>query len=123
VNTLEANIRERGAMDKLISDCDKAEMSNRVKDILRALYISSWYSEPYHQKQSFAENRYATIKTAANRVMNFSGSPANTWLLALNYVCLLLNHPASNAIGWKSSLQFLTGQKPDISKFLHIAFY
>ena len=31
VNTLEDNIRERGAMDKLISDCAKAEMSNRVK--------------------------------------------------------------------------------------------
>jgi hypothetical protein len=41
VNTLEDNIRESGAMDKLISDCAKAEMSNRVKDILRALYISS----------------------------------------------------------------------------------
>jgi hypothetical protein len=77
-------------------------MSSRVKDILRALYISSWYSEPYNQNQNFAENRYDTIKTAANRVLNFSGASANTWLLALDYVCLLLNHLASNAIGWKS---------------------
>jgi hypothetical protein len=30
VNTLEDNIRERGAMDKLISDCSKAEMSEQV---------------------------------------------------------------------------------------------
>jgi biotin synthase-like enzyme len=33
VNTLEDNIREWGAMDKLISDCAKAEMSERVKQI------------------------------------------------------------------------------------------
>jgi hypothetical protein len=57
VNTLEDNIRERGAMDKLVSDCAKAETSNRVKDILRALCISKWYSEPYHQNRNFAENK------------------------------------------------------------------
>jgi hypothetical protein len=58
VNTLEHNIRERGAMDNLISDCAKAETSERIKHILRALCISSWYSKPYHQNQNFAENRY-----------------------------------------------------------------
>ena len=42
VNTLENNIRERGAMDKLISDCAKAEMSEHVKQILRELCISAW---------------------------------------------------------------------------------
>jgi hypothetical protein len=34
VNTLEDNIREQEAMDKLTSDCAKAEMSERVKQIL-----------------------------------------------------------------------------------------
>ena len=62
VNTLEDNIRERGAMSKLISDCTKAEMSEGVKQIFCALVISAWYSEPYHENQNFAENRYATIK-------------------------------------------------------------
>ena len=66
-------------MDKLISDCAKAEMSNRVKQILGALCISSWYSEPYHENQNFAENRYGTIKAATNRVMNLSGAPSNNW--------------------------------------------
>jgi septum formation inhibitor MinC len=87
VNILEDNIRERGAIDKLISDCAKADMSERVKQILRALCISSWYSEPYHQNQNFAENRYGTIKAATNRVKHFSGAPASTWLLALINVC------------------------------------
>jgi septum formation inhibitor MinC len=54
VNTLEDNIKEQGAMSKLISDCAKAEMSERVKQILCALVISSWYSEPYHENQNFA---------------------------------------------------------------------
>ena len=79
VNTLEYNIRERGAMDKLVSDCAKAEMNLRVQQTLRALFISAWYSEPYHENQNFAEKRYGTIKATTNRVMNRSGVPANTW--------------------------------------------
>jgi hypothetical protein len=55
--------------------------------------------------------------------MNFFGAPSNTWLLALCYVCLLLNHLASDALGWKSPEQVLTGHRPDISKFLHFSFY
>ena len=55
VNTLEENIRRRGAMDKLLSDSTKNETSKKVMDILRAYHISNWYSEPYHQNQNPAE--------------------------------------------------------------------
>ena len=48
VNTLEDNIRRHGAMDKLLSDSAKTEISNKVMDILRAYHISNWHSEPYH---------------------------------------------------------------------------
>jgi hypothetical protein len=123
VNTLEDNICERGAMDKVISDCAKAEMSERVKQILCALCISAWHSEPYNENQNFTENRYATIKATTNRVFNLSGVPADTWLPALMYVCLLLNHLVSSALGWKTPIQALTDQTPDISKFLTFSFY
>ena len=46
VNTLEDNIRFRGAMTRLISDYAKVEISNKVKDILRMYHSSSWNSEP-----------------------------------------------------------------------------
>jgi hypothetical protein len=39
VNSLEDTIRKLGAMDKLISDCAKAEMSERVKKFF-ALFVS-----------------------------------------------------------------------------------
>ena len=46
VNTLEDNIRRRGAMDKLLTDSAKTEISNKVMDILRAYHISNCHSEP-----------------------------------------------------------------------------
>ena len=63
VNTLEDNIRRRGAMDKLLSHSAKTEISNKVMDILRAYHISNWHFEPYYQNQNRAEWRYWTIKS------------------------------------------------------------
>ena len=61
VNTLEDNIRKRGAIDKLISDRSQVEISNRVLNIIRGYVIDSWQSEPHYQHQDFTERRYATI--------------------------------------------------------------
>ena len=54
VNTLEENIRFRGAMSKLISNYVQVEISNKVKVILRMYHNSSWHSEPYHQNQNLS---------------------------------------------------------------------
>ena len=50
---LEENIRERGAMDCLISDGAKSETSAKVVDILRMYKCSNYMSEPEHQHQNF----------------------------------------------------------------------
>ena len=120
VNTLDDNIRRRGAMDKLLSDSAKTEISNKVMDILRAYHISNWHSESYHQNQSPAEWRYRTIN---NTVMNRSGAPANCWLLCLIYVCYLLNHIVCSALDGKIPLFALTGITPDISIIFLFTFY
>ena len=49
VNTLEDNIRRRGAMDKLLSDSAKTEISNKAMEILRAYHISNWHLSPTTQ--------------------------------------------------------------------------
>ena len=123
VNTLEDNIRRRGAMDKLLSDSAKNEISNKVMDILRAYHISNWNSEPYHQNQNPAEWRYRNIKSWTNTVMNRSGATANCWLLCLIYVCYLLNHIDCTALDGKITLLALTGITPDISIILLFTFY
>ena len=123
VNTLEDNIRRRGAMDKLLSDSAKPEVSYKVMDILRAYHISNWHSEPYHQNQNPAEWRYRTFESWTNTVMNRSGAPTNYRLLCLIYVCYLLNHISCTALHGKIPLLALTGIAPDISIILLFTFY
>ena len=62
VNTLQDIIRSRGAPTKLISDSAQVEISNKVQDILRYLFIEDWQSEAYHQHQNLAERRHQDVK-------------------------------------------------------------
>ena len=123
VTTLEDNIHRHGAMDKLISDSAKNEISHKVKDILRAYNINGWQSEPYHQNQNPAEWMYRTIKAWTNTIMNRTGDPAHCWLLALQCVCYILYHISTASLGGQVPLQVLYGVTPDISILLLYTFY
>ena len=61
INTLSDNIRKRGAMDTLISEEGKYEIFKRATDLLHSLFIQDYQSEPYHQHQKKAENRFRDI--------------------------------------------------------------
>ena len=123
INTLSDNIRKRGAMDTLISDGGKYEISKRVTDLLRSLFIQDYQSEHYHQHQNKAENRFGLAKRYTNTVMNTSGCPAFCWLLCLQYICVVLNHLASPTLQGICPVQALEGTTPDISFLLHFSFY
>jgi hypothetical protein len=122
VNTLEDNIRDRGAPTKLISDRAQVEIGKKVLDILRTLVIAAWQSEPHQQHQNYAENRWESVKNSANRVMDRVGAPAFVWLLCLQYVCFLLNH-AYNETARGVPLTLLLGVTVDISVLLRFYFW
>ena len=123
INTLSDDIRKRGAMDTLISDGGKYEISKRVTDLLHSLFIQDYQSEPYHQHQNKAENHFGLDKCYTNTVMNTSGCPACCWLLCLQYICVVLNHLASPTLQGICPVQALEGTTPDISFMLHFSFY
>ena len=123
VNTLEDNIRYRGAMDKLVSDMAQEEISKKVKDILRNYRIKDWQSEPYHQHQNFAERKYQMIKSYVNTIMNRTGAIPETWLLCMKYVCFLHNHLAAESLNWRTPYEMLTGSTPDVSVLMQFHFW
>ena len=123
INTLSDNIRKRGAMDTLISDGGKYEMYKQVTDLLHSLFIQDYQSEPYHQHQNKAENRFGLAKRYTNTVMNTSCCPACCWLLCLQYIYVVLNHLASPTLQGICPVQALQGTTPDVSFMLHFSFY
>ena len=122
-NTLDDIIRQRGAMEKLISDSAQTEKSREVKEILRAYCIQDWQSEAHMQHQNFAERRWQDVKRLANTVMDRQGVPRSAWLLVLKYVCFIMNRMAVRSLGWRTPLEKLTGHTPDISVLLRFTFW
>ena len=114
-NTLWDTIRKRGAMSKLITDMAKSEISQKVKSILRALVIEDWQSEPYHEHQNPAERKYQQVKSKTNQILDFTGAPPSTWLLAMTFVCFILNRLSSDSLGGLTPMCSLTGNTTDIS--------
>ena len=123
MNTLQDVIRERGAPNKLISDSAQVEISGKVKDILRYLFIQDWQSEPYHQHQNPAERCYQDLKRTTNRLLDRTGSPPELWLLALKCTAFLLNHVATDSLNGRIPLGVLNGTTPDISMLLRFQWY
>ena len=99
------------------------EISNKVHDILRYLFIEDWQSEPYHHHQNPAERRYQDIKRTANRLMDRTGSPPSLWLLALKYTAFLLNHTSCPSLDKAIPMTVLSGVTQDISILLHFRWY
>ena len=123
INTLSDNIRKWGAMDTLISDGGKYDISKGVTDLLHSLFIQDYPSEPYHQDQNEDENCFGPAKRYTNTVMNTSGCRACCWLLCLQYICVLLHHLASPTLQGICPAPALQGTTPDISFMLHSSFY
>ena len=116
-------IRRSGAMDRLISDNAKAEISKKVKDILRMFVIDDWQSKPYKGNQNFAERGWRDTKAKVNNLLNYTGATSEVWLLALAYVCFVQNHTAIKSLRWRTPAEWLLGYTPDISVLLQFEFW
>ena len=121
--TLSDKIRKWGAMDTLISDGGKYDISKGVTDFLHSLFIQDYQSESSHQDQNKTENCFGPAKHYTNTVMNTSGCLACCWLLCLQYICVVLHHLASPTLQGICLVQALQGTTPDISFMPHTSFY
>ena len=66
------HIRKYGAMDRLISDNAKAQISRRVEEILNLLQVRDQTSEPYNKNQNYAERVWGDAKRRTELILNFS---------------------------------------------------
>ena len=123
INTLSDNIRKWGAMDTLISDGGKYDISKGVTDLLQSLFIQDYQCESYHQDQNKTETCFGPAKRYTNTVMNTSGYLACCWLLCLQFIFVVLHHLAPPTLQGICPVQALQETPPDVSFMPHTSFY
>jgi hypothetical protein len=77
-SALMEEIRKHGAINRLISDSTKTEVSARVKEILSTLVIGDWQSEPHNQHQNPAERGWTDTQEWSNIQLNIFGRSLGT---------------------------------------------
>ena len=83
----------------------KYDITKKVADLLRSLFINHYESEPYHQHQNKAEQCYAVVKRYINTLMNLTG--ARSLLAIMSFVCPQpFACTASPALGGLTSKKF-----------------
>ena len=108
-------------MDKLISDSDQSDISNRVNEMMRALLIDDWKLEPCYLHQNFSERRHQNAKRQTNTLLDVIIVPPCAWLTSMIYVCFVLNHSYSATIK-NITMTAATGSTCDISSLLRFHF-
>ena len=78
-----------------------------------------WQIEPNYQHQNFNERRYQTVKLLTNTILDRTGDPAYTCLLALLYVWVLLNYKNTSVING-IPINKDTGSTTEISPLLRV---
>lgn len=75
------------AMNCLISDNDKAELSSAIKNILCQFQITAQQSEPYYQNQNPAESFIQCVESLVRTLMHCTGSSSSLWILCTSVLC------------------------------------
>ena len=119
--TFEDFIRQHGAPVGLVSDNAKAEMSQRIKDLLRMYLVKDRQSEPHYQHQDPIERHIQNVKRISQNIMDRTGCPAKFWLLCFLFVISLLNCLVNKNGEIPKSL--VTGEVTDVSPFLTFHFW
>ena len=123
VRVLHDNIRERGAMDKLISDRAQSQIGKKAVETFRTFAIKDGQSEPHHQHQNPTERHWQNAKRNTEVIMNRFGCPPGAWLLALLYVVFIMNRISWEALNYLTPFTILHGYTNDISILLLFWFW
>ena len=93
INKLYDNIKSRGAMNTIITDDGKYEMTKKVADLLRSLLSSNMNQNHTTNTKNSAEQCYGDVKKIHQYPHDPYRSPAHCCLLCLLYVCSnLMSH-------------------------------
>ena len=105
---------------------DNAKMETVNKDWRKPIDTFSIYpttTEPYTPWQNFAEREIQEIKKDINQVMDRKNIPDWLWDATGEYIAECWHHHARKKLNWRTPLEAMTGDTPDLSHLLHFDYY
>ncbi len=110
-------IREVGAPNKFLTDNEATLISQKMTTTSRRFAIQQLAITPRNPQQNTAERKLAVVKHRVMVTMRESKVPLVFWCYCMEFIVDCLNHTALKKLGWKTPMEKLFGNTPDISMF------
>jgi hypothetical protein len=114
---------EVGIPTSLRSDNAKENHSETMKKLLRKHQVKEEHSEAFLQFQNPVERWIGFIKRSVFKILQHSKAPPDEWLECAQYVIACHNKTARKSLHWRTPLEMLKGDTPDVSELMDFEFY
>ena len=110
-------VREVGAPNILLTDNSQTQSGTKWTKTSRENITKQIHSVPHNQNQNQTELKVRDIKTRVILSLRLAKAPLAFWCYAMMWVIDCLNHSAHKGLDWRTPVEKLTGNTPDISVF------
>ena len=115
-------IRDVGTPNILLTDNAKSQVGKKWTETSRKNQTQQRQSAPDKQNQNQSERKVGDLKRRVGYTLFASQAPLVFWCYCMQFVVYCLNLTARRRLNWKTSVEALTGNTPDISH-LRFAFW
>jgi hypothetical protein len=110
--------RDIGMPDKICSDFGTNLITaHAYKRFMRLTQIQVHASEPGKHNQNIVERRWQDVKRHAETIVHRRSVPPEQMHRLYQHLCDCLNHTATASLHWRTPIEKLDGDTPDISVF------
>ena len=110
-------IREVGAPNTLLVDNAKALTKTKFTNLSRQYAVKQQSTTPYNPQQNTSERKLAVVKHRTMLTLRLSNAPLSFWCYCMQHMVDCLNHTALRKLGWRTPIERIFGNTPDISMF------
>ena len=110
-------IREVGAPNTLLTDNSQTQTGELWTETSRKNATRQIHSVPHNQNQNTAERKVQDAKHRTSMTLQYSKAPLLFWCYCLYFVIDCLNFTAKKKLNWRTPMEVLNGETPDISMF------
>ncbi len=101
----------------LVTDNSQTQTGKKWEATSRANMSKQRTTAPHNQNQNSAERKIQVVKSRTDQALRISCTPLVFWCYCLYFIVDCLNHSSTESIGWRSPMELLHGDTPDISMF------
>ena len=109
--------RQIGIPQSIKTDNAKTEIGKNWTDWCRKYLVTTKFTEPHHPWQNYSEQGIGELGRMVRRSMRAFDAPLNRHGWCQLWCCRVRNSLASRKLNWRTPLEKLTGDTPDLSVF------